>query len=266
MIAPSVGLESALAHAARGRDVFPFSLTRMVDGNGKVKHQKTPRVPWQDKATTDPDAIRMMWRGGSVALPGWRLPVGLVVVDVDEPQRFADAYLELPTTATQSTPSGGAHYVYQTDGREVRQTVKEIPGADTRTGGRGWVGLYSADAFTDAPIAAASPWLYDLSRDRVAITTDDVISSRAEILSLAGTFRVWGLIPEEIEALLLRRQELGKLVDADEVWPWSAEDLHRIAFDIGTKPRKARPAITIRRSWRSDHRRAGDRLARWSAR
>lgn len=147
----------ALAHARLGRAVFPFSLIRKTTG----KVDKRPLVPWQttddhaSAATTDEATIRAWWRRWPKAWPGWVLPDGAIVADLDDRDAFAGTGLELPDAPTQTTPRGGEHRLYLGEGR---QTVKQIPGLDTRVGGKGWVGLYSADAFAGSPPPAPS-WL-----------------------------------------------------------------------------------------------------------
>jgi hypothetical protein len=225
------GLDLALHHAARGRRVFPFWLRPQAGG----KLGKFPAVrDWLHVASSDPDGVRALWRARSRARPGWRLDDDLMVVDVDEPQRFADAYLDLPVTARQQTPSGGFHMLYRTDGRPVRQTVKEIPGADTRVGGRGFVGLYHEDSFEGA-VADAPEWLY-APPEPTASTEPAELTTRNQLLTYAGRMRRAGAEPDEILAALLAARASGRLFDTDEARPWTDAHLKAIADDIGRKP------------------------------
>jgi hypothetical protein len=151
------GLTIALAHAASGRAVFPFRLIRKASG----KFEKRPLVPWQttaeheSAATTDAATIARWWKRWPDALPGWVLPDGLIVADIDDRVAFSATGLVLPDGPSQQTPSGGEHRLYVGVGP---QTVKKVPGLDTRVGGLGWVGLYEVDAFADDPPPAPS-WL-----------------------------------------------------------------------------------------------------------
>jgi len=137
----------ALAHAARGRRVFPW---RAVTALGKSKPKKQPLVPWQDAATTDEPTIIGWAKRYPDARVGWTLPEGLAIVDVDDAQ--AAVGLNLPPAPEQRgtlTRSDGLHRLYRVS--NGRQTQGELPGVDTRVGGLGWVALYSADAFTGEP-------------------------------------------------------------------------------------------------------------------
>jgi hypothetical protein len=150
-------LAIALAHAKAGRAVFPFQLIRRM--NGSV--DKKPLVQWQTTAdhetaaTTDSATIRRWWRRWPDAWPGWVLPEGVIVADLDDRDAFSATGLVLPEAPSQQTVRGGEHRLYLGTGR---QTVKRVPGLDTRVGGKGWVALYSADAFAGEPTAAPA-WL-----------------------------------------------------------------------------------------------------------
>lgn len=227
------GLDIALHHAALGRRVFPFRLSPKIGGG----LQKRPIVDdWLNVATADEAGVRDLWRGKALRiLPGWRLDDSLVVADVDDPQRVADAYLELPETARQTTPSGGYHLAYRiADGQTVRQTVRKWPGMDTRVGGRGWVGLYSLDAF-DGEIADAPQWMYS-SPEEEGLTDTFPIDSHYDLLVYAGHMRRAGAGWEEILAAFTAARDTGRLVARVEHWPWSDADLEQIARDIGAKP------------------------------
>ncbi|HVA86109.1 MAG TPA: bifunctional DNA primase/polymerase [Candidatus Saccharimonadales bacterium] len=129
----SASLAIALAHASLGREVFPLK--------GKV-----PLVKWTTEATSNPVKVRRLWRTHPDAdAVGWRLPEGVVVVDIDDPETF-DFTLELPATPMQTT-TRGYHLLYRIPpGRTVRQGP--IPGGDLKVGGKGYVRIYSLDAFT----------------------------------------------------------------------------------------------------------------------
>lgn len=155
-------LPIALAQARMGRTIIPFKVTRKVSG----AIDKTPLVPWQttnghvSEATTDEAIIKGWWRRWPSAWPGWVLPEGLIVADLDDPERFNETGLVLPDAPSQDTIRGGGrkHLLYA--GTSSRQAVKKVPGLDTRVGGKGWVGLYAEDAFTGDPPPAPA-WLTD---------------------------------------------------------------------------------------------------------
>jgi hypothetical protein len=155
-------------------------------------------------------------------------------VDIDDAAAFASAGLSLPPTASQTTVSGGSHHLYATDGRPVAQTVKAVPGADTRVGGRGFVGVYSADAFS-GEVAPAPEWVYGLKAVAAPVATEGPISSRAEIVGLAGRLRYSGMDADEIASVLVGRLHAGTIYDTDDLRPWEESDLEAIAKDIGSK-------------------------------
>lgn len=246
-------LEIALTHARLGRCVFPIAITRGPAPEHKVR--KTPLVKWSTEATCDEAAVLAQWQGRRGALAvGWRLPDGVAVVDVDDPALFAATGYALPDTATQRSISGrGWHSLYLTDERAVAQVTRQAEGFDTRVGGKGMVGLYALDSF-DSEVAAAPAWLYDLKREARPVT-DEPISSRTDILALAGRLRWAGLDGDEIEAVLIGRLGDGRIYDADESDPWDDGHMTGIAQDIGSKPSHERdapgPVITLRSATRN---------------
>jgi len=129
-------------------------------------------------ATTDADVIEgWRWRAGI----GWSLPAGILVVDVDARHRGDESLValerangRLPLTLTQYTGGGGLHLIYRVPaGRQARQLApirSDLPGLDTRVGGRGYIVLPPSLHMSGlrygwrdrAPIADAPPWLLDL--------------------------------------------------------------------------------------------------------
>ena len=156
------GVDRALAVAAKGWRVFP------CDG-------KEALVPWKRLASSNPRAIRQLWRPCPDANVGIALPEGTVVVDIDDLAAFTSTGLVLPDAPGQATPSGGFHRLFSMNGRGVAQTVKATPGMDTRVGGLGYIVAWDVDAlpsvgeYPDAPA-----WLYD---DQQSDTTTGVRSS-----------------------------------------------------------------------------------------
>ena len=240
---PSFGLDIALAHAALGRRVFPFLLLPRA-GRG---FDKKPLVKWKGVATTDEAPIRGWWHRWPKALPGWVLPEGLGVVDVDDPAAFEAAGLALPETAHQSTPSGGSHWLYATEGRPVRQTVKEVPGADTRVGGKGWVGLYALDSF-DGEVVAVPRWLSE-ERARApdapwadrepSVVTEAFRTKRLyiaagqrddDIASIAGSLLIRP--PKEMAELAINLLNLGGVIEQPRGDPFGPKEIQRIVGSI----------------------------------
>ena len=213
-------MDIALAHASLGREVFPFKLAR---ARGSDKWTKTPLVRWTQVATTDEDQIRKWSATWPRAAWGWKLPLGSVVVDIDDADAFSRTGLTLPATACQTTVSGGSHHLYT--GVGVRQTVKAVPGIDTRVGGKGWVGLYSPDAFT-GEVALAPDWLLEVGDSvATAVASADVITTRHEITRLMGGWRRLGMGEKGILAELRDRLESGQISSSDPSRPWLDADL-----------------------------------------
>ena len=200
------------------------------------RRAKVPRVKWTKESTTDEETIRGWWRRWPLAMPGWRLPPGVAVVDVDDPAVFEAAGLGVDlVTASQVTPRGGYHLAYSHDpGRAVRQTVKEIEGADTRVGGLGWVGLYDEGSFSQ-PMAAAPEWLYGEAPGRRDHSGDelDEMGTRDEIIRWVGGLRRARMTGEEILGALFAAREEGRIAALDEARPWRDSDLRAIAREAG---------------------------------
>lgn len=65
----------------------------------------------------------------------------MIVADLDDPDAFTRMGFALPDAPCQDTIRGGGrkHFLYA--GTSSKQSVKKVPGLDTRVGGKGWVGL-----------------------------------------------------------------------------------------------------------------------------
>jgi hypothetical protein len=122
----AAALRAALDLAGDGYAVFPVNTEKRPTLKGGFHN-----------ATSDPDAVRDLWRRGPGALVGFATgaPSGVVVLDVDGPKHPAaqEWYLRhqrdlLPTRVNQ-TRSGGLHLLY-TDpggiGRRISALVKGI--------------------------------------------------------------------------------------------------------------------------------------------
>jgi len=233
-------LDIALAHAGRGRRIFPFKLQRREEGG----FDKIPLVKWKDRATNDEDQIRRWSREFPTARWGWVLPEGFLVADIDDQEAFDETGLDLPAAPSQETPSGGLHFLYT--GVGARQTVKQVPGLDTRVGGKGWVGLYSADSFVGIDVEAPAWLLMERAEGEewVAPTEDAPISTRAEILELVGRYA--GLPERVILDALLSLHASGAILDGDSARPWLKADFKAIATEFSRKPQPTAPPEEIK--------------------
>jgi hypothetical protein len=144
-------VEVALAHAASGYPVFAV-VPPWKDG-GKYKKATFAGSHGHLDATTDPDAIRKMFRGRRCAV-AIALPDGIGVLDEDAPGAFASAGIEVPRDAVHvTTPRPGTHdYVRVPAG--TRGATGE--GWDLKTDG-GWVMAPGAVATDGATWAGPIP-------------------------------------------------------------------------------------------------------------
>jgi putative DNA primase/helicase len=119
-------LDFALAYAAAGMAVFP------------VNANKEPLTThgYLD-ATTDTGVIRGWWGRYKAADIAWALPLEIMALDLDEKhgdhglRDFLDIEgVAADTVATPQTtsPTGGRHLIYATEGRRYKNRVKAIPG------------------------------------------------------------------------------------------------------------------------------------------
>lgn len=256
----------AITLAVKGWPVFPCQL---VDETGTVvpleeatPEMKLKKVPVGTlvergfkEATTNPKRIALWQRVAPDALIGVAMPPNTVALDVDELDRFTEAGLELPEAPTQQTLRGGYHKFFKTDGRRVRQTVKEIPGADTRVGGRGYVVAWEPDAFPEVgDLPDAPEWLYSDGSDdprtderdpgaplsirrvrrTVEVATFKVGERDNALARFAGMMRREGAGPDAIYAAMKAMLENGQIESPRED-PITDKDLKRIAGSIGTK-------------------------------
>ena len=156
----------ALALAELGIHVFP------VNTAGDTKVPLTPRGHLD--ATTDPDRITAWWDEFPEASPGVAAgPSGLVLLDVDAKngkdgwQSLMEAWVDIPDTLNYDTPTGGVHYVYESDRDDLNGVAnyRKMDGVDRRAGSSffvWWGGVPDGrDVFTQAP-----EWLLDPARRR----------------------------------------------------------------------------------------------------
>lgn len=128
MAATDQRLRYALRYAQIGWPVFPCDGKKPLTARG-----------FRD-AATDPDTITEWWAKIPDANVAVALPLGLIVVDVDDfagLQRLKTQGRDLPATTTCRT-GRGHHYYYRVNGAELQQRRLD-PGVDVRVGGRGYV-------------------------------------------------------------------------------------------------------------------------------
>lgn len=165
---------AAAACAAHGMAIFPC--------NGKLPRTAHGMLD----ATTDAETVAAWWRRWPDASIGWRIPEGLVVLDIDARHRghesLADLEREhgrLPKTLTAVTGGGGLHIVLRMPaGIEARQLAGIRDGIDTRTS-KGYIitapSLHASGlryAWHDRVRVADAPgWLAELVRVPAPVPT-----------------------------------------------------------------------------------------------
>ncbi|WP_432073050.1 bifunctional DNA primase/polymerase [Streptomyces wuyuanensis] len=187
-------LTAALDAAARGWPVLPLR----PGGKRPALHGEAActgtgvctggHVKWEQRATTDPDRIRVAWATGAFNVGIATGPAGLVVVDLDKPKGSSDtpcgvttftALCErtgqpVPSTRTVRTARGGRHlYFLAPENVRLHNTQESLgPNIDTRARG-GYVvapgstlpaGTYVTE--DDRPPATLPEWLCALLTPR----------------------------------------------------------------------------------------------------
>lgn len=146
--------EAAAGYAAAGWPVFPL--------RSRGKKPLTPHG-FHD-ATTDSTKVGGWWRRWPAANIGLAIPVGFVVVDIDDPEalhRLKAEELVLPATAT-STTGRGCHLFYRT-ATEIRNAAHFLAGVDLRG-----VGGYVVVPPSIHPTGARYRWQVPISSSTVA--------------------------------------------------------------------------------------------------
>ena len=152
----------------------------------------------------------------------------------------------LPEAPGQATPSGGFHRLFSTNGHGAAQTVKAIPGVDTRVGGKGYIVAWDPDGLpaTDG-LPAAPAWVYGERRTRkvkASFPTGGADIREGErdraLTSLAGSMRDRGMTEDAIYAALAVENE------ARCVPPLADRDVRRIAHSVARyTPEHARSVV-----------------------
>jgi regulatory protein RepA len=142
-----------------------FPVTIAPDG------RKIPLIEgWKEKATSDPQQLRLWQELFKSKLNYFGIPTGLdtgiLVLDVDVKDNGFDTLktLNIPATTHQRTMSGGIHFLfkYPKNGKVYGNRVKFLPGLDIRGEG-GFIVYYGID---ETPISDAPEWLLNAAEKR----------------------------------------------------------------------------------------------------
>lgn len=131
-------IEAALEYARLGYPLLPLE--------ARGKRPLARLVPHGlRQATTDPATIRRWFAAQPRANIGILPPAGVLVLDVDAPERWPELLAEYPpleAAPRQHTPRGGAHVFVKLPPEAVGRvsaTVQRIPGADVRGLGKAYL-------------------------------------------------------------------------------------------------------------------------------
>lgn len=152
-------LDAALEYVKSGKEIFPcHSFKDEKCTCGKSNCTRAAKHPIYDKelslfngvehATTDEFLIKEWWNKYPHANIGWRLGEKSVAIDVDTKRNGMNNWLSVivkelqPTdllTYWQITPSGGYHYVFDSNSKQYTNSPGKLPsGIDVR-GGNGYI-------------------------------------------------------------------------------------------------------------------------------
>jgi len=211
-------------------------------------NRKVPLIEnWANLATTDP-VQHKAWTdyfGDKIKL--WGMPTGprddLFVLDVDVKHENDNGFntiqsenLQIPQTMTQTTMSGGKHYIfkYPKDGQEYGNRVKFKPGLDIRGAG-GWIAYYGTDA---TPIGEAPEWVSKEALNTVVDPSQPTIMIAPEIAQVIFDNALEAIREapegEGNDVLNVETFKVGQLVASNAVTKEYAEaELLKAAMDRG---------------------------------
>lgn len=167
-------VEWALWYAAQGWPVFPCTVDKKPRVKGGFKSASTE--------TTTIESWWSQWPDASIGCPTGPCS-GFWVLDIDLPAGptsladLEDKHGTIPDTLTQTTGSGGRHYLFPwPEDRAIRNSAKQLaPGIDVRGDG-GYIILppsnhpdgnaYAWNGSPLAPLHPAPQWLLDLTSKR----------------------------------------------------------------------------------------------------
>lgn len=207
-------LESALSYATRGWYVLPCEVGGKEPLGLLVPHGLLD-------ASREPATIQRWWKRAPRANIGISCgPSHLVVADIDVKkkapglkswQQLLDKYgVELADTLSQHTPTGGIHYLYNTNEHELRNTTGKLAkGIDTRAAG-GYIVV--------AP-STTTEGRYSWDTDPISTTIADLPAALATMLAETTTERTTAPIqPTKPGDYARAEAALTKLA------PWRCED------------------------------------------
>jgi hypothetical protein len=208
---------------------------------------------WREKATSDPEQIRLWQELFRDRLTHWGIPTGAIngiyVLDVDVKgdgfRTLNEFQLPIPNTMCQQTISGGAHYVfkYPSDGKVHGSRVKFMPGLDTRGEG-GYIIHYGLN---QTPLAEAPEWLLKVNKYQ-PLTTGEPIRVAPEIAGdiIMRAVETLREAPEGERNHTLNRQAfvVARLVVAQSVsYQYAYDILYNAAISIGLTPHESKATI-----------------------
>lgn len=162
--------------------IFPLTLT--------TEGRKVPiaEVRWREEATTDQNIISQWSQNFGYKIKMWGIPCGpdngIIVLDVDVKGNGYETIKNyyIPQTMSQTTLSGGRHFVYRypNNGKRYGNRVAFDKGLDIRGDG-GYIAYYSFDS---TPIAEAPQWLLDqaLANEKVEVDLTKVVAVSRNIV------------------------------------------------------------------------------------
>lgn len=236
--------------------IFPYEIAE--DGR-----KKPIFTEWESKASADP-AVHKQWQefyGNRIA--GYALPTGKIngvfALDIDVKDGLSGfdslkqiGVSELPTTAWQSTPSGGLHLLFKatdTNGYYPTSVNRETK-VDSRGDG-GFLWIYNPNF--NIPMIEAPTWVYDIIKkqnkkekgplDASAIVQLDPSLSIDNFNKSLEAIRSAGQ-GERNHTLNTHAYVVGKLVAGGALSrDYAYEELKKAAVHIGLDPREAHATI-----------------------
>lgn len=229
--------------------IFPLTLTN--DG------RKVPikEVKWQEEATTDQNIISQWSHDHAHKIKMWGIPCGpvngILVLDLDVKGNGYETIKNyyVPQTLSQSTMSGGRHYIfkYPLDGKRYGNRVGFDQGLDIRGDG-GYIAYYGTDS---TPIADAPDWLLNqaLSNEKIEVDPTQIVVVSREIVdailsSACDNIRNAGE-GESNNVLNVEAYRVGQLIPSMSIAYEEAYDaLFRAAKDRNKPDYEAKATIT----------------------
>jgi hypothetical protein len=169
MITPPSGVDWALYIASQGWRVFPirpgFKEPYAREGTATALGVDPDSPAGVHHARDDEASIRMLWKGERAnAWIGLAMGSGRLAIDIDEKAKVSGSATiarngwVMPTTASQRTPSGGAHMVFNVGpGANAPTDAGRLGDGLDRRGDGGYIVLYDP-ALVTLPVAPAPEW------------------------------------------------------------------------------------------------------------